>query len=307
MKIKRLLLLVGIVLLFSVCFLYMNKHFDRLSRYPYENEESRAIIDQYLNDDEIEYIIEYSIAPYEFIEYIQSPVFNIYHIDIYNKFSDLLYYLGPNEIVDFSEEVIRLNKVEEAYKLLPEYYYSDILFWLNNGDVYNPGSTIIPNPNALDAKVDETHTITNRTPFPLVEVDFIASRLDKIVIREEAYEPLKIMCDDMDHAINSRSCGYLRVERAFVSYDDQEELYLSDSENPCDCDLPGHSEHQLGLALDLYAPYAPDFSDTYAYSWLSEHANEYGFNFTYGENRIGHIRYIGTDVTTLMQMEEETK
>ena len=305
MKIKRLCLLLGVVLLFCVCFFYMNQHFDRLSRYPYENQESRAKIDRHLNDEEIEYIIEYSIAPVEFIEYIESPIFNIYHIATYNRFSDLFYYLSPNEVVDFCEEIIRLNKVEEAAELAQEYYFSDILFWLNNGDVYNPNGILIANPNDVDAYVDETYTISNRVPYQLVDLDFINTGFEEIQIRDIAYEPLKIMCDDMDYQLGTSGCGNLRVYRGYVSYSSQEQNYNPEDEDICNRDLPGHSEHQLGLAIDLYAPYARDFNTTYAYRWLSKHAHEYGFAFNYDE-RINHLRYIGQDLATKMQDESLT-
>ena len=60
MKIKRLFLVFGIIGLFGVCYFYMNSHFDRLSRYPYEYPEARAKIDAKLNDQEIEYLIDLS-------------------------------------------------------------------------------------------------------------------------------------------------------------------------------------------------------------------------------------------------------
>lgn len=287
----------------------MNQRFDRLSRYPYENQESRSKIDQYLNDEEIEYIIEYSIAPVEFIEYIESPIFNIYHIDTYNRFSDLFYYLNPLEIVDFCEEIIRLGKVEEAAKLAQEYYFSDILFWFNNGDVYNPEAILIDNPNDMDAYLDKTYTISNRVPYQLVDLDFINSGAETVQIRDVVYEPLRIMCDDMDYQLGTSSCGNLRVYRGYVSYTNQEANYNPEDLDPCNRDLPGHSEHQLGLAIDIYAPYARDFNTTYAYRWLNQHAYEYGFAFNFEEKndkRINHLRYIGIDLATKMQEESLT-
>ena len=48
--------------------------------------------------------------------------------------------------------------------------------------------------------------------------------------------------------------------------------------------LPGHSEHQLGMAADLVAgpKYTlDDFASTPEYAWLAEHAWEYGFVQSY--------------------------
>ena len=275
----------------------MNQRFDRLSRYPYEDEKSRQLIDANLNDEEIEYIIEYSIAPYEFIEYVESPIFNVYHINFYNRFSDLLYYLNPLEIVDFVEEVIRLDKVEEAAALTSEYSFSDILFWLNNGDVYQPGSILVDNPNDIDVMLDENHTVSCRSPYQLSDLDFI--ECDEFTkIRTEMYEPLKIMCADMDYYLGTSHCGNLRVDRAFVPYTILEEEYDSESEDLCLRDFPGHSEHQLGLAIDISAPFAKDFHRTYAYRWLKQNAENYGFIFSYADVdpcRDNHLRYVGLE------------
>lgn len=69
--------------------------------------------------------------------------------------------------------------------------------------------------------------------------------------------------------------------------------------------LPGHSEHQLGMAADLVAGpryTLDDFASTPEYAWLAEHAWEYGFVQSYpagSEPVTGysaeswHWRYVG--------------
>ncbi len=57
---------IGIV--FS-CLAVMNHHYDSLARYPYRDQKSRELIKQYLNEEEIAYIIEYSIPPNMFIAF----------------------------------------------------------------------------------------------------------------------------------------------------------------------------------------------------------------------------------------------
>lgn len=58
---------------------------------------------------------------------------------------------------------------------------------------------------------------------------------------------------------------------------------------------PGHSEHQLGLAVDVAAPDARGlaFADTREFAWLREHAHEYGFILRYpsGKEDITGIAY----------------
>ncbi|MFQ8583255.1 MAG: hypothetical protein ACLSA6_12395 [Holdemania massiliensis] len=62
MKIKRLLFVAAVAVLCAGCLIVMNIRYDRLSRYPYQDPKSRELIDEYLSDADIEYIIEYSIA-----------------------------------------------------------------------------------------------------------------------------------------------------------------------------------------------------------------------------------------------------
>lgn len=73
--------------------------------------------------------------------------------------------------------------------------------------------------------------------------------------------------------------------------------------------LPGHSEHQTGLAMDLSIPYLhfkldERFGDTKAGHWIASHAAEYGFIIRYpkGKEEITgyqyepwHIRYVGEE------------
>ena len=65
--------------------------------------------------------------------------------------------------------------------------------------------------------------------------------------------------------------------------------------------LPGHSEHQTGLALD-FNDVSGDFALTEAYRWLQEHGAEYGFIQRYpaGKESVTgiaeeswHYRYVG--------------
>ena len=62
--------------------------------------------------------------------------------------------------------------------------------------------------------------------------------------------------------------------------------------------IPGHSEHQTGLAADILGSKA-------TYGWLREHAHEYGFILRYPDNKIEitgiiyepwHFRYVGTEL-----------
>ena len=84
---------------------------------------------------------------------------------------------------------------------------------------------------------------------------------------------------------------------------------------------PGHSEHQLGLAVDLGTPSNPGcslkacFATTAEGVWLATHAQEYGFIVRYtaentditGYDPEGwHIRYIGRELAAEMKSQNIT-
>lgn len=81
--------------------------------------------------------------------------------------------------------------------------------------------------------------------------------------------------------------------------------------------VPGASEHQVGLALDIvcdsYDSLTAGFGDTKAGQWLAEHSCEYGFALRYpsGKEYITsieyepwHFRYVGREAATIMHDED---
>lgn len=58
---------------------------------------------------------------------------------------------------------------------------------------------------------------------------------------------------------------------------------------------PGQSEHHTGRALDLNTPGCPvleeDFAETSAFSWLTQHAADYGFTLSYPPDNPHQVIY----------------
>lgn len=90
----------------------------------------------------------------------------------------------------------------------------------------------------------------------------------------------------------------LRVESGYRSYDEQAAIFET-TKQVGRAARPGHSEHQLGTAVDL------DLPTKKAIAWLAEHAADHGFVVSYppGKHRITgyrpepwHVRFVGDEV-----------
>jgi zinc D-Ala-D-Ala carboxypeptidase len=84
---------------------------------------------------------------------------------------------------------------------------------------------------------------------------------------------------------------------------------------------PGHSEHQLGVAIDLATPGEPapweqaDWASTRTGAWVARHAWEYGFVMTYPPDAEDatcygyepwHYRHVGRGVARALRLSELT-
>ena len=80
--------------------------------------------------------------------------------------------------------------------------------------------------------------------------------------------------------------------------------------------VPGCSEHEIGLALDItsdtFIPLLQEFADTEEGKWLAEHSYEYGFTLRYPpekeyitsiEYEPWHFRYVGREAAKIMYEE----
>ena len=106
------------------------------------------------------------------------------------------------------------------------------------------------------------------------------------------------------------NCGYRTQEQQQTILDERIEEYQGDGMSYEQARakaletvaLPGFSEHETGLAMDIVCSVAPD--------WLHEHCWEYGFILRYPENKSDitgisyehwHYRYVGTKVSMAMK------
>lgn len=105
----------------------------------------------------------------------------------------------------------------------------------------------------------------------------------------------------LSQAVTDNTGKKLYVSSDVRTREEQEALYFQD---PTTATLPGASEHESGLCVDVYvAYYAGDaFLESKAGRFVNSHAHEYGFIIrypSYGEDSTGirfepwHIRFVG--------------
>ena len=131
----------------------------------------------------------------------------------------------------------------------------------------------------------------------------------------------------MDMLADGKDAGLkLLVCSAYRSYDRQMELFneayddaIKEGASEDDAytqaaygySLPGCSEHQAGLAVDIVAKYHQSLDEAYGATaeaqWLYQHCQEYGFILRYPEDKeeitgiryeAWHFRYVGVEAAT---------
>lgn len=134
-------------------------------------------------------------------------------------------------------------------------------------------------------------------------------------LRQEAANALETMYQDalksnLHFAINS---AYRSYQQQQAIYDEYHRLYDEVTANGL-VSIPGSSEHQLGLGVDLTSQSVIDgtwrfFGDTKEYQWAIENAHLYGYILRYPKdksqktgtsNEPWHFRYVGKEIAKII-------
>jgi LAS superfamily LD-carboxypeptidase LdcB len=144
--------------------------------------------------------------------------------------------------------------------------------------------------------------------------DYNIQTLGIVCLRKEAAASLAQMFNDaQSQGVN------LAVTSGFRSYDVQKLLYdywyqLEGAEALNEIAPPGHSEHQLGTAVDLtgasvhFAGVDKNFGDSPEGKWLALNAYKYGFVLSYGDQNASHdyifepwhYRFVGVWIANML-------
>lgn len=178
-------------------------------------------------------------------------------------------------------------------------------------------------PDALDVLVKNGFYLpASYEPDDLCKISIpVSSEDETYLLRKEAADALQQMYEDA-----KKEGLEIAVVSAYRSYEDQKEIYdyyfskydeLTASRL---VSIPGCSEHQLGLSVDLTSKDIIGdedsfFVDTPEYRWVIKHAHEYGFILRYPDDKTSitgttnepwHFRYVGTELAEVLYKENLT-
>lgn len=178
-------------------------------------------------------------------------------------------------------------------------------------------------PDALDVLVKNGFYLpASYEPDDLCKISIpVSSEDETYLLRKEAADALQQMYEDA-----KKEGLEIAVVSAYRSYEDQKEIYdyyfskydeLTASRL---VSIPGCSEHQLGLSVDLTSKDIIGdedsfFVDTPEYRWVIKHAHEYGFILRYLDDKTSitgttnepwHFRYVGTELAEVLYKENLT-
>ncbi|WP_050615292.1 M15 family metallopeptidase [Bacillus testis] len=182
------------------------------------------------------------------------------------------------------------------------------------------GKKIIQNPDNMYALVNKTYALPESyIPRDLVRANvsysFGDAQIEKALMRKEAAEALA----DMFNAAKQENIELFAVS-GYRSYVRQEAVFNNDAakkgieEAKKLVAVPGESEHQTGLTMDISAhsvnlDVVQEFENTAEGKWLADNAHKYGFILRYpkGKETITqyeyepwHFRYVGKKYATII-------
>lgn len=270
----------------------MNEHDDELARYQYVNDENRKLLLEYLDTDDIIYLIDRQYRPEDFMEYLTLENFNIRNVDWYKTIKSVED-VNDKKMMELVQ-TMREKTSYSSFNLYCQNYSFDQLydFYLKENE-YADELDLLSDPLSVKKKIPEDKTLFNFKPKDLVKLEHIpvmnqAFKKRGVYLEKKASEQLVSLCNAATE-INGKSCGNMVVTQGYTSFSDQETLYekalleygLDDVKNYTD--YPGQSIFQIGNVVRLVPAGVEDDENSdeilVQQKWLEENAIRFGFEF----------------------------
>lgn len=272
---------------------------NKFKEYQYHKTNEYKLLNLGYSNDEVDFLLD--LNDDEIIKYVLSQEKNSKIINILNEkyfltknFNLYIEYMNNNKDLS-SSEIVRDINIH-----LDKDFYEDTEKANTTLD-----TTLLVNKHYL---LDKDYI-----PDDLVNVsqNYAWGEVGSQKVREVAYNAFLDMWNDANE-----EGYYLMINSSYRSYEDQEIVYNnyknSSGERFADsiAARPGSSEHQTGLALDIFSKTNTNkntFSQTDEAKWLKENAHNFGFILRYPEDKVDitgysfeswHYRYVGKDIAT---------
>lgn len=169
----------------------------------------------------------------------------------------------------------------------------------------------------LDVLVDQSTPVPKEyVPPDLVKLNkyHLSLTSNDFQLRAQAADSLEMMREEMQ-----KSGLSFRIYSAYRSYNNQEKTYsywqsqLGQQAQHRSA-YPGHSEHQLGTAVDLALENGNYIYPSITWNWLDQNAHKFGFVMSYRATQTNitgydfepwHWRFVGIDLATRIRSSEE--
>ena len=274
-------------------YLYTQTYEYKLLEKQYKEDEVKILLDK-LSNDELDKLLARDYN--EFIpHFVKCDYFLYKNLDIYLT------------------KVISQNQDFFKYHGTEGYDYKNIIAIVNthNNEEYYSGGRTSNLDGGLEIIANKYYSLgMDYVPENLVDVPITHRYSDRVQITQETYDAFMEMWnaakneEDIYLILNS---GYRSAKEQKEVYDEYERGYGTDFADNIAA-RPGYSEHQTGLAIDMYSKEcasAKTFKDSKTYAWLMANAYKYGFILRYPEGKkeltgynyeSWHYRYVGKDL-----------
>ena len=224
---------------------------------------------------------------------------------IHPMFIEPTYQQPVNQVVEFNIKALQLQRQWDLFNMRNPFSAE-----------YNPSFNLyykIEQPDSIQVFVSRfTKLDRNFVPKNLVLLSDLDPSLPARFMRKEAAISFVRLKRAVFEATNIR----ISTNSAYRSYDTQAALFNRyvaldgfEKANTYSA-LPGHSEHQTGLAIDLIiVPSILEFGDSQAYPWFKQNAHRFGFIERYPNHKSHitsyihepwHWRYVGIELATFL-------
>ncbi|MEG0284118.1 MAG: D-alanyl-D-alanine carboxypeptidase family protein [Erysipelotrichales bacterium] len=312
MRLRRRHILVYMIVLSSVCLAFILSSFDVYSRNKTINKSNKPLIEKYLSKEEKQQLIDDNINANLFIEFIKEDGFKLVNYEYYNIIKNNTNNIKTEDIVNKAnllvDEEFTLNGLEQIL--------GNNVYDLNQlVELSTKKSPRFPNakpnfyPDGNMAISNEDNYITNYKPNNLIVIDKKYTKKNKpLTLDKGAAKQFSLMCDNLS-AITSKACGDLKVEYAYISYDD---IKKNKSGYPYHL-VEGHNDIQLGKTITFEN--SKKFNENKLYLWMLDNAHRYGFVQRYPASKVdvtkvepqyGVFRYVGVKSATNMYNNDQT-